>query len=194
MKKIKLVFVRHGQSEKNILRIKSSAKDKHPLTEKGKAQAKDAAFKLSKDDSFDFIISSPVLRARQTAEIISEQLHVPVVFDDLISEYDYGKWNDLTEEEMLERHEDYLEYKKYEKGTQEHFDFKLGGTESRGDVVKRVSKFLEKIKEEYPGKNLIIVSHGGINGAIEMALNNSDLEAFYKKELIGHDEIETFII
>ncbi|MDQ5953049.1 MAG: isoleucyl-tRNA synthetase, partial [Patescibacteria group bacterium] len=107
MKKIKLVFVRHGQSEKNILRIKSSAKDKHPLTEKGKAQAKDAAFKLSKDDSFDFIISSPVLRARQTAEIISEQLHVPVVFDDLISEYDYGKWNDLTEEEMLERHEDY---------------------------------------------------------------------------------------
>ena len=194
MKKIKLVFVRHGQSEKNILRIKSSAKDKYPLTDKGKAQAKEVAQKLSRDDSFDLVISSPVLRARQTAEIISEQLHIPVVFDDLISEYDYGNWNDLTEEEMLERHEDYSEYKKHERGTQEHFDFKLGGTESRSDVVARVRKFLEKIKQEYPGKNLIVVSHGGINGAIEMVMNNSDLEAFYKKERIGHDEIETFII
>lgn len=194
MKKIKLVFVRHGQSEKNILRIKSSAKDKYPLTDKGKAQAKEVAQKLSKYDSFDIVISSPVLRARQTAEIISEQLHLPVIFDDLISEYDYGNWNDLTEEEMLERHEDYSEYKKHERGTQEHFDFKLGGTESRSDVVVRVRKFLEKIKQEYPGKNLIIVSHGGINGAIEMILNNSGLESFYKKERIGHDEIETFVI
>lgn len=194
MKKIKLVFVRHGQSEKNILRIKSSAKDKYPLTDKGKAQAKEVAQKLSKYDSFDIVISSPVLRARQTAEIISEQLHLPVIFDDLISEYDYGNWNDLTEEEMLERHEDYSEYKKHERGTQEHFDFKLGGTESRSDVVVRVMKFLEKIKQEYPGKNLIIVSHGGINGAIEMILNNSGLESFYKKERIGHDEIETFVI
>jgi broad specificity phosphatase PhoE len=193
MKRIKLVFIRHGQSEKNILKIKSSAKDKHPLTEKGKVQAQNAAKKLSANNDFDLIISSPVLRARQTAEIISEQLHLPVVFDDLISEYDYGNWNDLTEEELLEK-KDYSEYRKHKRGTQEHFNFKLGGTESRSDVVERVRKFLEKIKKEYPGKNLIIVSHGGINGAIEMVLKNFDLEAFYKKELIGHDEIETFIV
>jgi probable phosphoglycerate mutase len=72
MKRIKLVFIRHGQSEKNILKIKSSAKDKHPLTEKGKVQAQNAAKKLSANNDFDLIISSPVLRARQTAEIISE--------------------------------------------------------------------------------------------------------------------------
>ncbi len=193
-KVIKLVFVRHGQSEKNILKVKSSTRDRHPLTEKGKIQAKNTAQKLSTQGGFDVIISSPVLRARQTAEIISEYLHVPIVFDDLISEYDYGNWNDLTEQEMLERHEDYLEYKKHERGTQEHFDFKLGGTESRADVVERAKKFLEKIKEEYSGKNLIVVSHGGINGAIELALNNSGLETFYEKERIGHEEIETFLI
>lgn len=193
-KTIKLVFVRHGQSEKNILKVKSSTKDRHPLTEEGKTQAKNTAQRLSTHGNFDFIICSPVLRARQTAEIISEYLHVPVVFDDLISEYDYGNWNDLTEEEMIEQHKDYSEYRKHERGTQEHFDFKLGGTESRADVVGRAKKFLEKIKEEYSGKNLIVVSHGGINGAIELALNSSGLEVFYEKERIGHEEIETFLV
>lgn len=193
-KTIKLVFVRHGESEKNVRKIRSSTKDKWPLTEKGKLHAKNVAGKLSLLGNFDIIISSPVLRARQTAETISEQLNVPIVFDDLIGEYEYGNWNDLTEEQMVEKHTDYSEYKKYEKGTKQHFDFKLGGAESRSDVVERIRRFLEKIKKEYPGKNLILVSHGGINGAIEMVLNNSDLETFYKKESIGHEEIETFLI
>lgn len=194
MEKIKLVFVRHGESEKNVLKIKSSTKDKWPLTEKGKIHAKNTAQKLSSMGDFDVIISSPVLRARQTAEIISEQLQLPIVFEDLISEYEYGNWNDLTKEEMIEKHPDYSEYRKHEKGTQEHFNFKLGGAESRADVVERIGRFLEKIKKQYPGKNLIMVSHGGINGAIEMVLNNSDLDTFYNKESIGHEEIETFLL
>lgn len=193
-KTIKLVFVRHGESEKNVLKIRSSTKDKWPLTEKGKMHAKNVAKKLSEMGDFDVVISSPIIRARQTAEIISEKLHLPIVFDALISEYEYGNWNDLTEEEMAEKHTDYSEYKKYEKGTQEHFNFKLGGAESRADIVARIKEFLEKIKKEYPGKNLILVSHGGINGAIEMVLNNSELEVFYKKESIGHEEIETFLV
>ncbi len=193
-KTIKLVFVRHGESKKNILKIKSSTKDKWPLTEKGRSHAKSIAKKLSSISNFDVIICSPVLRARQTAEIISDYLHLPIVFEELIDEYNYGIWNDLTEEEMTEKHKNYAEYKKYKRGTQEHFDFKLGGAESRADVVRRIEKFLEKLKNEYPGKNLIMVSHGGINGAIEMVLNNSDLQTFYKKESIGHEEIETFLL
>ena len=193
-KTLKLVFVRHGESEKNTLKIKSSTKDKWPLTEKGMIHAKNIAQKLSCLEHFDIIISSPVLRARQTAEIISEYLNLPIVFEDLIGEYDYGNWNDLTSEETSAKHKDYLDYKTHQRGTQEHFDFKLGAAESRSDVVLRIGKFLEKIKKEYPNKNLIMVSHGGINGAIEMVLNNSNLETFYKKELIGHEEIETFIV
>jgi probable phosphoglycerate mutase len=193
-KTTKLVFVRHGESEKNILKIKSSTKDKWPLTEKGRSHAETIAQNLSTMGTFDIIISSPILRARQTAEIISERLNLPIVFDDSIGEYEYGNWNDLTHEEMSRKHQDYLEYKKHEKGTQEHFNFKLGGAESRSDVVVRIRNFLEKIKKEYSGKNLIVVSHGGINGAIEMVLNNSDLETFYKKESIGHQEIETFLM
>lgn len=193
-KTLKLVFVRHGESEKNVLKIRSSTIDKWPLTEKGKLHAKNVAQKLSTMGDFDIIISSPVLRARQTAEIISELLNLPIVFENLIGEYEYGNWNDLIEEEMVEKHKDYSEYRKHKKGTQEHFNFKLGGAESRADVIVRIREFLEKIKKEYSGKNLIMVSHGGINGAIEMALNNSNLETFYKKESIGHEEIETFLV
>lgn len=193
-KPTKLVFVRHGQSQKNVLKIRSSTKDKWPLTEQGKLHAKNIAKRLSEMGRFETIISSPVLRARQTAEIISEYLNLPILFENLISEYNYGNWNDLTEEEMAKEHKDFLEYKKHKRNTQEHFNFKLGGAESRSDVVARIKIFLEKIKKEYPGKNLILVSHGGINGAIKMALNNSSIESFYESESIGHEEIETYII
>ncbi|MFA7253883.1 MAG: histidine phosphatase family protein [Patescibacteria group bacterium] len=190
----KLVFVRHGESEKNVLRIKSSTVDKWPLTEKGEQHAENIACKLKGMGPFDIILSSPVLRARQTAEIISKTLGLPVIYEDLLKEYQYGRWNDLTKEELKKNHPDYLEFRMHKPGTEEHFNFKLGGAESRADVVKRMEKFIQKVSIEYPGKHILLVSHGGINGAIAKTINDISLESFAEKELIDHEEIETFNI
>lgn len=190
----KLVFVRHGESEKNVLGIKSSTLDKWPLTEKGITHARRMADRLKKMDRYDIILSSPVLRARQTAEIISTILKVPIEYEHLLGEYEYGRWNDLTKLELEDNHADYIKYKNLKRGTKEHFNFKLGGAESRADVVERIKRFVHKVSIEYPGKNVLVVSHGGINGAISMALDNTILESFYDKELIDHEEIETFTI
>lgn len=43
-------------------------------------------------------------------------------------------------------------------------------------------------------QNILLVSHGGINGAISQVLENADLKTFYEKEAIDHEEIETYII
>jgi broad specificity phosphatase PhoE len=99
-KDTKLVFVRHGESEKNVQRIKSSTLDKWPLTEKGREHAKNVANRLKEMGQFDILLSSPILRARQTAEIISNKLNLPIIYEELLKEYEYGRWNDLTKEEL----------------------------------------------------------------------------------------------
>jgi alpha-ribazole phosphatase len=119
---------------------------------------------------------------------------LPVVLEDSLREYEYGRWNDLNKEKLLKNHSDYIEYKKHARGTEEHFNFKLGGAESRADVVERIRKFIKKVMKEYPGKSILLVSHGGINGAIAKALNNISLESYAEKELIDHEEIETYYI
>lgn len=191
---LRLVFVRHGESEKNTLNMYSSTIDKWPLTERGVNHANIIADKLMRMGHFDIILSSPVLRARQTAEVISARLGLPVKIEELLGEYEHGFWNDIPKEKLFENHSDYREYKSLKRGSEEHFDFKLGGAESRADVVERIKKFIKKVAKEYPGKKILLVSHAGINSAIAMAVENISIESFYEKESIGHEEIETFYI
>ena len=189
-----LVFVRHGESEKNILKLRSYSVDKWPLTKKGQEHAQNVAGRLLEMGKFDLIISSPVLRARQTAEIIAAKLQVPVECDDLLSEYNCGTWNDNTIKQLEDSHSDYQEYMKIIRGTDEHFRYKLGGAESRADIVTRLRQFLNKVLKQHPGRQILLVSHGGINAAIAKVLHGISTAEFYEKELIDHETVEFFEI
>ena len=74
---MKLYFVRHGESVANLLREFSNSGVKHPLTERGVEQARRLAQQLA-GILFEGIYSSPVLRAQQTAQIVADQVQVPV--------------------------------------------------------------------------------------------------------------------
>lgn len=78
-----IFFVRHGESNSNVDGVHRGSKAE--LTEKGKQQAKDVASRIQRI-SVDTIISSPYLRARQTAEIISETCNLPIEESDLYIE------------------------------------------------------------------------------------------------------------
>ena len=86
-----LVFVRHGQSQTNALDIVSSAIDGYSLTKTGYEQATVAAERLSSLKEIDGLYSSPVLRARQTADVIGKTIGKDVVVDDRLSERWFGK-------------------------------------------------------------------------------------------------------
>ncbi|MDO8444332.1 MAG: class I tRNA ligase family protein [bacterium] len=188
----KILFVRHGESEKNVLGVKSNTLDRYPLTELGRIQALSAADKLS--DNIDIIISSPVLRTKETAEILSQKIGIKVIFDDLISEYSYGNWNDKTDAELLSTDDDYQSYKKLT-SPEDRFHFRFGKTgETRHEITQRVGKFLDKITKEYAGKTIAVVSHGGINAAIKKTLNNCSFEEYFRKEQIDHETIEEFYL
>src|SRR5579859_6938005 len=86
---MKLYFVRHGESEANVLRIISNREEPHALTSNGRQQARALADSLQ-GTAFARIFSSPVLRARQTAEILAERLGVPYEVTEALREYDCG--------------------------------------------------------------------------------------------------------
>lgn len=178
----KLVFVRHGESEKNVQGVRSNTIDKWPLTEKGKRQAEDVAEKLA-SEKYDVMISSPVLRARETADIVASKLGMEYITDELVSEYDWGKWNDVSDQDLLNLPE-YQKYKEIKKDSLEAaYNYKLGETgESKADVTARVNEFIEKISKEYAGKTVLVISHGGINAAIEKNLHEISIPEYFYHE------------
>ncbi len=72
---LRFFFVRHAQSEANVLGIFSNTGWKHPLTDLGRTQAKGLAEYLA-NEKVTKIFSSPVMRAVQTSEILSERLGI----------------------------------------------------------------------------------------------------------------------
>ncbi len=84
------VFVRHGESTSNVANILSDDIDKNPLTERGKKQVERNAVQL-KGLKFDGIVSSPVKRAYETAEIISKYVDAKIKIDDRLREVSLGK-------------------------------------------------------------------------------------------------------
>lgn len=88
------VLVRHGQSTVNVQKIVSSDYEGYPLTRKGRTQAFALALEL-KGLRFDGIITSPLERARETAEILGNELGHKVLQDERARESGLGRYNNF---------------------------------------------------------------------------------------------------
>ena len=84
-----IYFIRHGQTNWNVIK-KIQGHTDIPLNEQGKKQAEEQAKKLI-DLNIRQIISSDLLRTKQTAEIINQYIHVPISFDTRLRELCFGK-------------------------------------------------------------------------------------------------------
>lgn len=145
---MKLYVARHGQTLWN-LEDKVCGRTDLPLTELGQDQAQLLA-QRTKELKIDLIISSPMLRARQTAAPAAEQHGLEVLTDDRLIEQNYGIY------EGVSRFDDgFL-------GNKRHFAYRYPGGESMMDVAYRVYSLLEEIKGKYTGKNVLLVCHGGV--------------------------------
>ena len=79
-------FVRHGESEANVLNVFSNRGTKHPLTSRGREQVEMLAGKLA-DVNFGAFYSSPVWRATESAEILSRRLGISYEVTEALREY-----------------------------------------------------------------------------------------------------------
>ncbi|MFH1564880.1 MAG: class I tRNA ligase family protein [bacterium] len=174
----KLIFVRHGESENNILNVRSSDVNKFKLTEKGRKQIQDVTNSI--EDEVDVIISSPLIRAKESAEIMKNKVSADIITDDLIAEFNHGEWENTKKEELSEK-DDYKQYKKL--SGEEKYNFKFGLTgESRADMVARVEKFIKKVVEEHKGKTVLVASHSGVSPAIKKVIRNYNTQEYFASE------------
>jgi broad specificity phosphatase PhoE len=97
-----LWLIRHGESTGNLERRIQGWTD-YPLTELGFQQAELLAQRLAHERYIVELIASPLRRAAETAEVISQTLALPVQFDDRLKEYNFGVLNGLTRAEITTR-------------------------------------------------------------------------------------------
>lgn len=162
---MKVYAARHGQTQWN-LEDKVCGRTDLPLTELGLSQAELLA-QRTKDLNIDVIISSPMLRARQTAAPTAALHGLEILVDERLIEQDYGIYEGVSRFD-----EGFL-------GNKRHFAFRYPGGESMMDLAHRVYGLLEEIREKYAGKNVLLVCHGGVCRVIRTYFEDMTNEEYF---------------
>ena len=138
-------FVRHGVTAWNK-EGRAQGSSNIPLDEEGVKAAKSLALRLVGED-WDIIFTSPMTRARQTADLLAEQTKIEVIEDDRLRERSGGLIEGTTEEERQQ---------KWGPRWRE-LDLQF---ESGKSVVARGLEFVNEQVQKYPNQRLLFVSHG----------------------------------
>ena len=169
-----LALIRHGQTDWNAAGLLQGSSD-IPLNDMGRDQAR-AALMTLRSKPWDAVVSSPLIRARETAALIADGLGIPLgdAYPGL-AERDYGVLEGTPAADAIERwpHRDYP------------------GAETLAAVATRGEEALAAIATDFPDASVLVVCHGTIirytlarlagrpvpgidNGSISMARFGSD--------------------
>ena len=148
-----IIFLRHGQAKNNTERILSGRTPGVPLTDKGITQAQQTA-ELLEHMNISAIYSSPIQRAKHTAEIVGEHNSIDVQIDDRLIELDMGKFTGIPYDEIFASHGNV--FLKFYNG---ELEIAHNGVETFADVKKRVTSIVDEIIEKHPDQNVVLVTH-----------------------------------
>ena len=142
-----IYVIRHGQTDWNKEgRIQGQVNV--PLNEEGIKQAKQAGQEIA-GKKFDAVYCSPLLRTKQTCQYAygSEG----VIYDDRLMERDFGSQEGIKRAEV-----DFVSF--WTEGSEENSQC----GETIGQMTERVVNFLDEITAKYKGKDVLLVTHGGV--------------------------------
>ena len=209
MKDTIIYLIRHAETiDENGIRNTSEdsqiINEKEILSVEGEEQAK----KLSGNEelkNLDIIWSSSYTRAKATAKYIANANSLPINLDDNLSERKLGNLKELGE---------FMKYKSTRDPSQEQLlnrTFRTSDGESAEQTRERMNEFFDKILEEYEGKRIAVISHGGsikffllnwctVNANVKLVYNENTILnvkspcllklIFRKKELIDLEQID----
>jgi alpha-ribazole phosphatase len=173
-----IYLVRHGESEANISRRFSGITDVE-LTERGALQAVKAGRKL-KGEKILNIFSSPLKRAKNTAEIIADEIGFnkkDIIIDKRLMEVNFGIFENLKWEEIVDLYadevENWVEFK---------HKYKFPKGEGYDDIVERISFFMDWV----PDHSLISTHYGVIQGIL-LYLKIADDDTLWNYEISNCD-------
>jgi broad specificity phosphatase PhoE len=157
----RLILVRHGETDWNREGRLQGGQD-IPLNELGRAQAAEAAGRLRElvpDFSGLDFIGSPMLRARETMDILRRELELPAGeyrIDDRLRELTFGSWEGYTWRDVRKAEREQAQLRERDK-----WSFVPPGGESYLMLAERVRPVLAELQRE-----TVIVSHGGVARAV----------------------------
>ena len=147
--KNRYILMRHGESENNVKNICSSDPNAaYHLTEKGKSQVLAKERALGKEH-IDAIISSDILRAKESAEAVGALFGLKVLYDERLREVDVGMFEGRVT----------FEYNAIFPSPVSRFEKKAPGGETLTDVRTRAAEFFRECEEQFNGKTILVVSH-----------------------------------
>ena len=171
-------FLRHGQTAWNAEGRFQGHTD-IPLNDVGLAQAREAARILARCP-IDLVIASPLLRARKTAEIVSEALGKPLLFDDELKERHFGRFEGLIVNEVkaqfgLQPHERLAKHLPPD-AEQWH--------ETRARAVRVIGQWLGR----HPEQVMLFVTHAGLFDGLQDAIFGARVAPQHVPYHWRHDE------
>jgi len=146
-----LLLVRHGETDWNRDGRWQGRSDTR-LNDRGREQARQLAAKL---DGVDVVYSSDLARARETADIVAQQLGLDIQVDARLRERGFGAWEGLTSEEIEQRFAD--AHRRWKAGEGPGAD----DAEPFDAFATRIHAFLEDVLRLHPGESVLVISHGG---------------------------------
>jgi broad specificity phosphatase PhoE len=155
-----IFLARHGESDWNVEKRFQGHSDR-PLTERGREQAH-ALANLVGSEKIDAVYTSPLSRARETAEIVAARAGLKAVALPELREVDTGSWSGLSRADVEARFpEGFARWRSGGSG--------WGDGESYEEMAERVIGALRKIAEDHPDGRVLVISHGGPIRAIHAA-------------------------
>jgi ribonuclease H / adenosylcobalamin/alpha-ribazole phosphatase len=146
------LLLRHGQTHLSAER-RFAGRGDIPLTDLGLEQAAAAAARLARRGDIDAVLTSPLLRARQTASAVADAVGVPLAFDDDLAETDFGSWEGMSFAEVM------TQWPAEMAAWMADAEAAPPGGESFAAVAIRVNAGLDRLLDAHEGQTVVVVSH-----------------------------------
>ncbi len=182
---MRILFTRHGESEANIQQIISNRDLPHHLTAAGISQSEALAEILMMKWDVKKVFASPILRAKETGDIIAEKLGVPLVISAALREFDCGMMEGRNDDDAWMAHHAVI----HAWDEKRDYSFRImPDGESFENVKARFLPFVAKVVKEDGEKSgdVLLVSHGSmLHQMLPMVLVNVDRD-FTKQHPLGN--------
>lgn len=167
---MRIYVIRHGATELNKKHLINSWIDE-PLIDEGREQARKVMKELPAD--VRAIYTSPLKRAKETAEIINERFHVPIVQSEKLREISLGTLAGKSFREIEKEHGPDYSKAKY---VHLQYDYRPFNGESVEEVRARVHSAIAEIKDSHQQGPILLIGHGGTLRILEHDYNEKFIE------------------
>jgi broad specificity phosphatase PhoE len=177
----RLILLRHGESTSNVLGVATSRLEGYPLTDAGQAQASAVAEDLAVAGATR-VYASPILRARQTAQIVAGRVGLPLSIVPGLEEIDVGAQEGETgDAAIMQGASNFQRWL-----TLDELDHGFEGGETGRTAGDRVAGTLNDLVRAHGSGTAIVVSHGGVLALALLQLCDNLSGSFVHEHLLDN--------